>query len=1138
MFSQIVLEVRSNSEITQDLDNGGENGKQQLDEKSRSEQEGGKNTGHPGQGGSSSGQHNVGRKSITESLPCGSSLNDVGTLRTGSNTDMPSNEANMAKFLTQIGNLKQQYREQFKTKFYQIKNHRTNEDNLKEVSRDLYDSQIQPVLDRIKLAIKFIEDQSKTLNLWEIVHLVNPHPIIEYDREELVSEQGGTLVGIHSDRIFRWGIVLCCIFEELMMNFGWKVGDKLDIEKDICDIVGQLMMEVAEQDRASLLDCMQSAIMNIQAYGNKQDDSKLKMLLITKKKYNGLNLACILLEQMILDNKDNNVSWMRIVCTQFIDLVCQLIIEPDYREDVRWTLGYFVKLESAWSIQNIYNLIRNGLHMFHCRQDIFYRYLKIIRNFAIHPSVNVCLSNPNATKSLECLLNCRDEDTWRLLNSEVNEEEKEKSLDQVLKELMKDEVGHNEQHSARLIIENSQTKLINYKDDYAGGIERELERIHNSEQKDGIEVLSSCLAATSMALYICNDIWALNTQRVSYCLLVARGRTDKGRLLEILAGEGKSCVIAMVAATYALLGRTVDIVTSSPVLSQRYAEEWRAFYKTLGLDADCNVENISEEDSQCYNCPIVYGTVETFARDILKTKFVILDVRKRRSCDIVIVDEVDSMLIDQGVQCTYLSHDLASIWMSHFEPIMALIWMHVSRLITENYEEGIVRHVTEPEVFLVTLYRLNPEIDPLQILRLAENDARGGIKEGFTDKYRSAEFEDQKRLLRDVDVDMFFDFAWRYIRSTNGLENGISIVTHREGLASIVFSDELMKQRLRWMIIDVLSDESDTKIGLPSYLKKDCISRLADWIDNAFLVKQMKYGREYIVKNNAIYPVDCESGGVLKINKKWGEGLQQFLEMKHGLPFSPLSRGTNFLSNIDFFKRYGNNILGVSGTVGNVGKRKFMDDTFSLEFATIPTSKRWKAFEIDGHILKCQNQWEDAISKQVESATASERAVLILCGNITTAEILHTLIASRKGDSTINVSSDCSGNDKNNVTTKVLMPRDVVITTNLGARGSNYVTDDIVNKNGGLFVLVTFIPLNDCFEKQAFGRTGRRGATGSCQILVIRDKMIEWLRLCETVDEAKLLRDSIEMRRLNRTAELNMTSNKHALFREYSELKE
>ena len=56
-------------------------------------------------------------------------------------------------------------------------------------------------------------------------------------------------------------------------------------------------------------------------------------------------------------------------------------------------------------------------------------------------------------------------------------------------------------------------------------------------------------------------------------MLVSQSTNVKGRLLENLTGEGKSCVIAMVAAAYALLGRTVDIVTSSPVLSQRNAEE-------------------------------------------------------------------------------------------------------------------------------------------------------------------------------------------------------------------------------------------------------------------------------------------------------------------------------------------------------------------------------------------------------------------------------------------------------------------------------------------------------------------------------------------------------------------------------------
>ena len=61
----------------------------------------------------------------------------------------------------------------------------------------------------------------------------------------------------------RRAIVLCCAFDDLVRSLGWRVADTVDIESDICDVVGQLMWEVAEQDRPHVLDCIQCAMMNM-----------------------------------------------------------------------------------------------------------------------------------------------------------------------------------------------------------------------------------------------------------------------------------------------------------------------------------------------------------------------------------------------------------------------------------------------------------------------------------------------------------------------------------------------------------------------------------------------------------------------------------------------------------------------------------------------------------------------------------------------------------------------------------------------------------------------------------------------------------------------------------------------------------
>ena len=115
---------------------------------------------------------------------------------------------------------------------------------------------------------------------------------------------------------------------------------------------------------------------------------------------------------MILDNKESNASWMRTVCNQFIDMVVQVIIEPDYSEDVLWTLHFLMELESEWTVVDIYNLIKNGIILFHDQQSNFHRYLIMIRNFALRPSLKIYSSSDQTCVSLRNILESCDINNW------------------------------------------------------------------------------------------------------------------------------------------------------------------------------------------------------------------------------------------------------------------------------------------------------------------------------------------------------------------------------------------------------------------------------------------------------------------------------------------------------------------------------------------------------------------------------------------------------------------------------------------------------------------------------------------------------------------------------------------------------
>ncbi|MGB2272672.1 MAG: DEAD/DEAH box helicase, partial [Pseudomonadales bacterium] len=124
----------------------------------------------------------------------------------------------------------------------------------------------------------------------------------------------------------------------------------------------------------------------------------------------------------------------------------------------------------------------------------------------------------------------------------------------------------------------------------------------------------------------------------------------EGRIAEMRTGEGKTLVATLPAYLNALMGQGVHIVTVNDYLAERDANWMRPLYEFLGLSLGIiQSGQMPDEKKQAYSADITYGTNNEFGFDYLRdnTAFT-LDDRVSRGTFFAIIDEVDSILIDEA----------------------------------------------------------------------------------------------------------------------------------------------------------------------------------------------------------------------------------------------------------------------------------------------------------------------------------------------------------------------------------------------------------------------------------------------------------------------------------------------------------
>ena len=452
---------------------------------------------------------------------------------------------------------------------------------------------------------------------------------------------------------------------------------------------------------------------------------------------------------------------------------------------------------------------------------------------------------------------------------------------------------------------------------------------------------TQALAIIKRANFLETGFHMTDTQILS-CIVALNSNKDQGRLLQVATGEGKSTIISVLAIFNGLKGRKIDIITSSPVLAERDAKEKAKLYKMFHLNcSDNNDKSLYIKGAKdCYKKDIVYGEASQFQFDTLRDEYSQLGTLAGRKCDIAIVDEVDSMLIDDSSKIARLATSIAG--MDQLHPIYHILWQNLVSM-----QEKLV----EIDGKMILLYgQLSYEKDKM-VLNYANN--RGEIEKIVDLKNYILRTEDISKIGQPIkeDVEVF------------------------------------LKKHLESHIKEIISKN----IVIANNFKEFIVKQVPKWINNAIVAFNYQENTHYIVHEGIIKPVDYNSTGIVQSSTNWSDGLHQFLQIKHELKMTSETFTTNFLSNMGYFKRYNSNLFGLTGTLGSEKAKEVLSYVYKVDLITIPNIHKKQYLELPIIVTANQTRWLHEICSSATNEAKKRRSTLIICETIE-----HTKIIAEK----------------------------------------------------------------------------------------------------------------------------------------------
>ena len=468
----------------------------------------------------------------------------------------------------------------------------------------------------------------------------------------------------------------------------------------------------------------------------------------------------------------------------------------------------------------------------------------------------------------------------------------------------------------------------------------------------------------------------------------------QGKIAEMRTGEGKTLVATLTAYLNALTGSGVHVVTVNEYLAQRDADWMGPVYRFLGLTVGVIKSNqATDEKRQAYAADVTYGTNNEFGFDYLRDNLAFRpEDRVQRTLNYAIVDEVDSILIDEA---------RTPLIISGRSEESTELYVRINQLIP-----SLKIHKPPPG-------KANDEIESTQVELLGvTGNSLGQMSTGAA----LARAKEGGHHLIEIDTETKPPQAQLFVP-------GDYTIDEKSKQAHLTEEGHEYVERL--LLKAGLLSEGES-------LYDPANIRLMHHLTAALRAHGLfKREVDYIVRDGEVIIVD-EFTGRTMVGRRWSDGLHQAVEAKEGVRVKEENQTVASITFQNYFRMY-KKLAGMTGTADTEAFE--FQQIYGLEVVVIPTHKDMIRDDAPDLVYLTQKDKFDAIIEDINDCNKRGQPVLVGTTSIETSEFLSGLLKTNKIPH--NVLNAKFHEREAEIIMQAGRPGTVTIATNMAGRGTD-----------------------------------------------------------------------------------------------------